>query len=73
MRQAIGVPKSQVVREAIGEYYERIRRLSEGERRRLLLTFDELVPRIPARSGEAVDRELKSIRQARHAGRRRPS
>jgi hypothetical protein len=65
------MPKSEVVRAAIAEYYERLGRLSEPERVRLLRAFDELVPRIPARSAAEVDRELKSIRRARTAGGRR--
>jgi hypothetical protein len=65
------MPKSEVVRAAIAEYYDRIGRLSERERLRLLRAFDELVPRIPAHSAAEVDRELKSIRQARRAGCRR--
>jgi hypothetical protein len=65
------MPKSEVVRAAIAEYYDRIGRLSERERLRLLRAFDELVPRIPAHSAAEVDRELKSIRQARRAGGRR--
>jgi len=65
------MPKSEVVRAAIAEYYERIGRLSETERLRMLRAFDDLVPRIPNRSAAAVDRELSSIRQARKAGGRR--
>jgi hypothetical protein len=65
------MPKSEVVRAAIAEYYDRIGRLSERERLRLLRAFDELVPRIPARSAAEVDRELKSVRRARRAGGRR--
>jgi hypothetical protein len=64
-------PKSQVVREAILEYYDRIGRLSERERLRLLRTFDEVVPRIPARDAREVERELKALRQARRSGGRR--
>jgi hypothetical protein len=68
------MPKSEVVRAAIAEYYDRIGRLSESERLRMLRVFDELVPRIPARSPADVDRELRSIRRARRAGgRRHPS
>jgi aminoglycoside phosphotransferase len=65
------MPKSEVVRAAIAEYYDRIELLSERERLRLLRAFDELVPRIPAHSAAEVDRELKSIRQARRAAGRR--
>jgi hypothetical protein len=69
----LAMPKSQVVREAILEYYDRIGRLSERERLRLLRTFDEVVPRIPARDAREVERELKALRQARRSGgRRRP-
>ncbi len=67
------MPKSEVVRAAIAEYYDKIGRLSESERLRMLRVLDEL-PRIPARSAAEVDRELRSIRQARRAGgRRHPS
>jgi hypothetical protein len=67
------MPKSEVVRAAIAEYYDRIGRLSESERLRMLRILDEL-PRIPARSAAEVDRELRSIRRARRAGgRRHPS
>ena len=65
------MPKSEVVRAAIAEYYDRIGRLSDSERLRMLRAFDELVPRIPARSAAEVDRELRSIRRARTAGGRR--
>jgi hypothetical protein len=65
------MPKSEVVRAAIAEYYDKIGRLSERERLRLLRAFDELVPRIPKRSAAEVDRELRSIRRARRAGGRR--
>lgn len=63
-------PQSEIVREAIREYSERVGRLSEAERRRLLSVFDELVPAIPTRSVEEVDRELAELRRARrHSGR----
>lgn len=65
------LPKSAVVREAILDFYERVGRLSERERVKLLRTFDELVPRIPARGVREVERELREIRQARRAGGRR--
>jgi len=61
-------PKSEVVREAIFEFHDRIGRLSESERLRLLRTFDELVPRIPSRSQREVDKELQAIRRARRLG-----
>src|SRR5437867_9441975 len=67
----LALPKSQVVREAIAEFSERIGRLSERERLNLLRTFDEVVPRIPGRDVGQVDRELKAIRLARRSGGRR--
>jgi Ribbon-helix-helix protein, copG family len=67
----LAMPKSQVVREAILEYYDRIGRLSERERLSLLRTFDEVVPRIPARDAREVERELKALRRARRSGGRR--
>jgi len=67
----LALPKSQVVREAIAEFAERIGRLGEKERLNLLRTFDEMVPRIPERDVRQVDRELKAIRLARRSDGRR--
>ncbi len=64
-------PKSQVVREAIHDYSERIGRLSERERLRLLRVFDEVIERIPRRPAREVDEEIRQIRRARHQGGRR--
>jgi len=52
-------PQSQVVREAIQDYSERLR---------LLEIFDRLVPKIPARAVSEVDREIHSLRRAHRAG-----
>ena len=65
---ALRKPKSEVVREAIADYAERVGRLTEAERRRLLGVFDELVPAIPARPVNEVDAELAEIRRARRVG-----
>ena len=76
LRQAaerLAKPKSEVVREAVREFSERMGRLSERERLRLLRVFDEVVPRIPSRPLGEVTRELKTIRQARRRGGRRSS
>ena len=67
----LALTKSQVVREAIVEFSERIGRPSERERLNLLRTFDEVVPRIPERDVRQVDQELKAIRLARRSGGRR--
>jgi propanediol dehydratase small subunit len=64
-------PKSQVIREAVADYFERAGRLSEAEKQRLLKVFDELVPRIPARTPRSVKREIDEIRTARRSGGRR--
>jgi predicted DNA-binding protein len=69
----LALPKSQVVREAILELYERLGKLSERERLSKLRAFDKLVPEIPSRSAADVDRELSEIRDARRASGRRNS
>jgi hypothetical protein len=70
--ERLAVTKSEIVREAIMEFHERLGRLSDRERSKMLSAFDELVPRIPERSAAAVDRELAEVRRARKAsGRRR--
>lgn len=66
---ALRKPKSQVVREAIADYADRVGRLTESERRRMLDAFDELVPAIPSRPEHEVREELAEIRRARRAGR----
>ena len=69
--ERLGKPKSAVVREAIDDYCEKIGRLGERERLLMLSTFDELVPKIPRRSGRAVQKEIDDLRKARRAGGRR--
>ena len=76
LRQAadrLSKPQSAIVREAIADYAGHIGRLSDSERRGLLKAFDELVPRIPARSARAADTEIHAVRAARRAGGRRRS
>lgn len=71
LRQAaerLAKPQSAVVREAIHDFSERVGRLSERERLRLLHVFDELVPRISARPAAEVRREIAQIRKARREG-----
>lgn len=67
----LAIPKSEVVREAIADFSERLGRLSERERAALLRTFDEVLPRIAPRKSSDVDRELTALRQARKIGGRR--
>jgi hypothetical protein len=66
-------PQSQVVREAVMDYAARAGRLSERERLQQLKTFDRVVPAIPARSPNQVEKELREIRAARQRGGRRHS
>jgi hypothetical protein len=65
------IPKSQVVREAVGEYSASLGRLSEEERKRMLKVFDEVVANLPTRPREEVEAELRAIREARRGGGRR--
>ena len=67
----LDMPKSQVVREALGLYGEQLGRLSDEEREAKLAAFDEVVTAIPDRSREEVERELAEVRDARRSGGRR--
>ncbi|HEY1241821.1 MAG TPA: ribbon-helix-helix protein, CopG family [Bryobacteraceae bacterium] len=69
--ERLSKPKSQVIREAVQEYYDRIGRLSESERLRMLRVLDEIMARPPSRPAKEVDRELREIRRARRSGGRR--
>ncbi len=69
--ERLAKPKSQVVREAVSEYHDRIGRLSARERLEKLRLFDALLPLIPSRGRGAAQRELKAIREARRSGGRR--
>ena len=64
----LSMPKSRVVREAIRDFVERIGRLSEQERLRMLRVFDDVVPRIPERPLPEVEAELREVRKARRSG-----
>lgn|SRR5574341_1243207 len=76
LRQAaarVRKPQSQVVREAVKDYADRLGKLGEEERVRLLQVFDTVIPAIPARPAARVDAELRAVRRARRAGGRRRS
>ena len=64
-------PQSQVVREAVNDYADRVGRLSEAERIRMLAALDTIVSRKPTRTAADVDGELRAIRAARRSGGRR--
>jgi predicted DNA-binding protein len=69
--EQLAKPKSQVVREAIQDYHERMGKLSEQERLRMLRTLDEIMARPPSRPQAEVAQELRAIREARRRGGRR--
>lgn len=64
----LDLPKSQVVREALSLYGEHLGRLTDEEREAKLAAFDRLVPAIPDRPREEVERELDQVRAARRGG-----
>lgn len=66
--QRLGMPKSQVVREAIRLYGEEAGRLTDAERTRLLRVFDDVTHAIPGRARSEVEKELADIRAARRGG-----
>jgi hypothetical protein len=69
--ERLGKPQSQVVREAVAEYADRIGRLSDSERAAMLQAFDRLVPSLPSRPAMDVDAEIRQLRAARRRGGRR--
>jgi len=69
--ERLAKPQSEIVRDAICDYAERIGRTGEAERRRLLAAFDELVPPIPVRTAREADTEIRAVRVARRSGGRR--
>jgi hypothetical protein len=66
--ERLGLPKSQVVREAIRVYGEQMDRLTDAERDRMLAVFDEVTAAIPERSRSEVDKELAEVRRSRRKG-----
>lgn len=64
----LGIPKSQVVREAIHLYGEQAGRLSDEERERLLEVFDRVTASLPERPRAEIDAELAEIRKSRRRG-----
>jgi hypothetical protein len=60
--------QSQVVRDAVRDYADRVGRLSERERLRMLSALDGIVRRRPTRTAADVDRELREIRLTRRGG-----
>jgi predicted transcriptional regulator len=71
--QRLGMPKSQVVREALRVYGEQLGRLSDEERDRSLAAFDRAIVKVPERPRADVDAELNEVARARRRGGRRGS
>ena len=63
--ERLAKPKSEIVREAIHDYHERIGKLSETERLRMLAILDRIAKRPQTRSQAEMEAELKEIRRAR--------
>ena|ERR1700737_4327516 len=83
--ECLSIPKSEVVREAVQEFFDKIERLTDRKRLKMLRAFDKVIPLIPnrdirkrsrscglsARLGEAVAAEPSIIE--RHNARRCPT
>lgn len=67
----LGIPKSQVVREAVRVYGEQLGRMSEVERDAKLATFREVMTALPERPRKDVEAEQRQLREARRGGGRR--
>lgn len=66
--ERLGIPKSQVVREALQLYGEQMGRLTDEERERALAAFDRGMAEVPDRPHEEVRAEREEIRRARRSG-----
>jgi hypothetical protein len=65
-------PQSQVLREAVKDYADRVGRLSEAERLQMTTAIDAMVRRKATRPQAEVEKELRALRSARRSrGRRR--
>ncbi|MEJ2206207.1 MAG: ribbon-helix-helix protein, CopG family [Gemmatimonadota bacterium] len=63
-----GMPRSQIVREALRVYGEQYGRLSEEERLARLKAFDDAAARVPDRPRSEVEAELQAVGEARRRG-----
>ncbi len=66
--ERLGKPQSQIVREAIADYAARCDRLTEVERLSMLEVLGRLRREQLAGSANAVDAELREIRESRRVG-----
>jgi len=67
----LGKAQSQVVRDAVAEYAQRVDRLSEAERLHLLGVLETLQAASRNRTARAVDEEIAAVREDRRRGGRR--
>jgi metal-responsive CopG/Arc/MetJ family transcriptional regulator len=65
--ERLSKPKSEVVREAVADYYERTGRLSESERLRMLGVLRKFMSEPATRPQQEVDKELRELRRARRS------
>jgi len=47
--ECLSIPKSEVVREAVQEFFDKIERLTDRKRLKMLRAFDKVIPLIPNR------------------------
>ena len=66
-------PQSLVVREAVKHYAAREEKMSDEERDRMQRILDEIRSKLPTRTADDVDRELRDLRRSRRVGWTRPS
>ena len=64
----LGLPKSQVVREALRVYGEQLGRLSNEEREKALAAYDRAIAKVPERPRAKVEAELGAVTKARRRG-----
>jgi predicted transcriptional regulator len=64
----LGVPKSQVVREALRVYGEQLGRLTDSEREKALEAYDRAMAEVPGRPRSEVEAELQALASARRRG-----
>ena len=63
--------QSEVVREAVNQFADRVGQLDDDERRRMLAALRTLAEHPVSRGAGAVRREVRAIREARRSGGRR--
>ena len=66
--ERLGKSQSEIVREAIADYAARADRLSEVERLRMLEVLRRMRCEQVDRSSDAVDAELREVRESRRVG-----